>query len=285
MADHETVESELRELRSLVGKCSPEDTDFKAAWAQIKRVGGAFKGTRFPSRQRHDAAWEEFQALVAEVKRRQEITRAAWERRKRESERLKDRIVAIADSIRLSTGLEDAVLAAMTGGLSVVLDMLLGPLDDRKAELKQLGETLRRGWNLLAESKAAMLGRDKQAAFHALNEAKARLDRGWAAYKQEIQRAQAVRQRQHEERQSAWRERVVSNIRSLEERRDKLTGVLAHKERHLEELFEKRSDARSDDFRERVSGWIEEERASIVHIRRKLDQIEEWLRESRAKLR
>uniref|UniRef100_UPI004057AB47 hypothetical protein n=1 Tax=Candidatus Electrothrix sp. TaxID=2170559 RepID=UPI004057AB47 len=71
----------------------------------------------------------------------------------------------------------------------------------------------------------------------------------------------------------------------LEERRDKLNAVLAHKERHLDELHDKLRDARGDDFRSVVSGWISEEEAGIRDVKEKLGKVEDWIYEDREKLR
>lgn len=287
MADQQTVQAEIEKLRSMVSGSfwtAPAEIDFKATWAQIKIVGASFKGARFSTQEARESAWTEFQTLVEEVKRRQQSERDAWDRKRSESERLRDQIVALASDIRVSSGIEDLILALATGGASLVLEALLGPFDDRKSELQRLSARLREGWRRLGENKSKMLGRDKQAAFAALNEAKARLDEEWDKYKRERQRVWDEHQRQREQRRSAWRERMEQNIANLVERRERLTRVLAHKESHIEELYAKRADARSDDFRYVVSGWIDEEASAIREIRGKLEQVEEWLYEARSKL-
>ena len=79
--------------------------------------------------------------------------------------------------------------------------------------------------------------------------------------------------------------KIEVNIRNLEERREKLNAVLAHKERHLDELNDKLRDARGDDFRSVVSGWISEEEAGIGDVKEKLRKVEDWIYEDREKLR
>lgn len=74
-------------------------------------------------------------------------------------------------------------------------------------------------------------------------------------------------------------------IANLNERRERLYGVLAHKEQHLEELHDKLASARSEEFQARVAGWIDEERESISDIKNKLENIESWIDEEKEKLR
>ncbi|MEW6419337.1 MAG: hypothetical protein AB1480_14695 [Nitrospirota bacterium] len=46
-----------------------------------------------------------------------------------------------------------------------------------------------------------------------------------------------------------------------------------------------RSSAWSDSYRERVDGWISDERERIAEIERKIDQIKGWISDMTAKLR
>jgi len=57
------------------------------------------------------------------------------------------------------------------------------------------------------------------------------------------------------------------------------------KERHFDELHDKLRDARGDDFRSVVSGWISEEEAGIRDVKEKLRKVEDWIYEDREKLR
>lgn len=122
-----------------------------------------------------------------------------------------------------------------------------------------------------------MLGRDKKEAFEALKQAQELLDAAWDRWK-------SARQDTWEARREAWEERVQRNITNLKERLERLYGVLAHKEAHLEELQEKRDSAWSDDFRERVEGWVDEEEENIRSISEKIENIETWLEEERSKI-
>ena len=60
-------------------------------------------------------------------------------------------------------------------------------------------------------------------------------------------------------------------------------GDHGNRRSHLSELEDKRSSAWSDDFRDRVDGWISEEESRIADIESKMDQIRTWIAEARAK--
>lgn len=261
-------------------------SDWKAIWNQIKITGKSFKGSRFPSKEEHQSAWDKFQKLVSEVKSKQAEEQKEWENKKAESARLREKIVSQAKLARpYDSGLADVILTIATGGINLLLDAIMGPFDEEKQMLKSCGQQLQKGWTMLKENKERMLGRDKKIAFDALNETKELLDKRWKKYKEQRQRAWEQYQRERIRKHQAWKERVESNIRKLEERRERLNNVLTHKERHLDELYDKLREARSDNFRSVVSGWISEEESNISDIKEKLRKIEDWIYEDENKLR
>lgn len=266
------------------GLLSSGNPNFKDLWNQIRLIGASFKGVRYPSHDEHQNAWEHFQRLINDVKALQEKEQEKWDRNKHESSMYRDRIIAQADRARLSTAMDDLIINLVTMGLKGALDSLMGPFDERKHELLSAGEELKTGWNMLSEYKENMLGVDKQTAFTALNKAKAILDTEWGIYKRERQKAFEKHQQQFENKQQAWQDRVKENIRNLEERRDRLNAVLSHKESHLDDLHSKLDDAWSDDYKSRISGWIDEEKSNIDDIRNKLSKVEDWLYEAQSKL-
>jgi len=286
MNDYQEVNKNISKLESMVpGIFDFGKPDWKAIWNQIKITGQSFDGSRFPSKEEHEDAWKKFQHLVNEVKTKQAENQKDWERKKDESARLREMIVSQAQSARpYDSGLADLILTISTGGANLLLNAIMGPFDEEKQMLTSCGEQLRKGWSMLRENKERMLGKDKGMAFEALNETKELLDRRWETYKTERQRAWDEFQRERANKRHDWEQRIESNIRSLEERREKLNNVLAHKERHLDELNDKLSEAWSDDFRSRVSDWISEEESSITDIKEKLRNIEDWINENRDKL-
>jgi len=286
MSDYQEVTRNISKLKSMVpGILDFSTPDWKLIWNQIRITGQSFKGSRFPSKQEHEDAWNRFQELVTVVKERQSKEQKNWEKTKNESERLRDMIVSKAESAEpFDNGLADVILGIASGGVTLLLNAIMGPFDEEKSMLISCSKRLQDGWGMLRDNKGKMLGKDKGAAFNALNKTKALLDSRWDSYKQDRQRAWEEYQRQRSSRRHNWEEKIESNIRSLEERREKLNSVLAHKERHLDELYDKLRDAWSDDFRSRVSDWISEEESSISDIREKLNKIEDWIYENKDRL-
>lgn len=287
MSDYREINRNISKLESMVpGIFDFGKPDWKAIWNQIRVTGQSFKGARFPSKEEHESAWSRFQHLVAKVKEKQADNQKEWDKKKDESARLRDMIVSQARSARpYDSGLADVILMIATGGASLLLNAIMGPFDEEKEMLKSCGAQLQKGWAMLRENKEKMLGKDKGIAFEALNETKELLDRRWDSYKAQRQRAWEEYQRERAGKRHDWEQRIESNIRSLEERREKLNNVLAHKERHLDELYERLRGAWSDDFRSRVSDWISEEESSIADIKGKLSNIEDWIYENKDKLR
>jgi hypothetical protein len=287
MSDYKEVNRNITKLESMLpGILDFGKPDWKAIWGQIKVTGQSFKGVRFPSKEEHEAAWNKFQRLVDKVKAQQAEEQKEWEKKKEESARLRERIISQARAARpVDSGLAEVILTFATGGLNLLLDAIMGPFDEEKEQLKGCGRRLQKGWDMLRDSKEYMFGKDKGLAFEALNETKELLDQRWERYKAERQKAYEKYQREKAGKRRAWVEKVEGNIRKLEERRDKLNAVLAHKERHLDELHDKLRDARGDDFRSVVSGWISEEEAGIRDVKEKLGKVEDWIYEDKEKLR
>ena len=287
MSDHKEVNRNITKLESMLpGILDFGKPDWKKIWQQIRVTGKSFKGVRFPSKDEREAAWNRFQRSVDKVKAQQAEEQKKWEKKKQESARLRGRIISQARAARpVDSGLADFILTLATGGAYLLLDALMGPFDKEKEQLKACDRQLQKSWDMLGEYKEHMLGKDKGLAFEALNETKELLDQRWERYKAERQKAYEKYQREKAGKRRAWEEKVKANIRKLEERRDKLNAVLARKERHLDELHDKLRDARGDDFRSVVSGWISEEEAGIGDVKEKLRKVEDWIYEDKEKLR
>jgi len=284
--EYKKVLEEIDELESMIpdGIFSSEKPDWKSIWGQIRVVGASFKGVKFPTHDEHQEAWEHFQRIVAHVKESQAEEHQQWEEKKRESNEYKDEIIYQAELAKPSGPMGDLVLSIATGGLSTALSAIMGPFDERKDELISCSEHLKQGWALLNEHKENMLGRDKNEAYHALYQAKEQLDQAWADYKRERQQAfddyQAERQRKHDE----WVARIEANIDNLEDRRQSLLEKIAHREDILDNLQEKLNNAWSDDYRDNISSWIDEEEGKLNDLRSKLENVENWIEEARNKL-
>lgn len=264
--------------------------DFKALWNQIRATSAAFKGARFPSSSEHQEAWTRFQALVQRVKDKENERRRQFSQRQESSAAIRDDLLARASRVLPDDSfLTELVITLATGGLNIILeqalDALLGPFDKRKEELLRSSQLLRETWDRFSAQKAQLLRQDKDTVFHTLRNIQDRLDDLWAQYKAEREKAVDAYHRERRQRREAWRERRLENLQKNRDRRSRLDDVLTHKRDHLIILYGKLSEARSDEYRSRVEGWIEEERSAISDIERKIEEIDGWIDEDLEKLR
>ncbi len=296
MRDGSEIESLIDSLEALADEAEQNRGKWKVVWREIKNIGQAFKGSRFPTVEERQATWKRFQSIIARVKAGQERAKNEFAERIRQSEAHLEQIRSYAWSATPSSDLADAILAICTGGLSVVLDAglnaILGPFDERKYELQRCSQILKEGWTYLTEHKGEMFGKHKQQAFAAISSASDSLDSAWKAWKTGRQEAidhyRAEKHAAWEARQAkreAWEARMNENISELEDRLSRLEGALERRQGHLSHLEDQRSSAWSDSYRDRVDGWISEEHDRISDIESKISQIRGWISEMKAKLR
>jgi chromosome segregation ATPase len=296
MRDGSALEVLLDSLEALADKAEGKRTKWRDVWSEVKNVGQAFKESRFPTAQERQAAWGRFQSIIARAKACQQRARDEVEGRIRESERHLEQIHSYAWRATPSPESADALLAILTGGLSVLvkagIEAILGPFDERKLELQRCRDALKEGWAYLSRNKGEMLGKHKREAFEALSNASDSLGRAWDTWKTGRQRAiehyraekRAVWEARHAKRE-AWEARMRENISKLEDRLNRLESARDRRQSNLSRLEDMRDSARSDSYRERVDGWISDERARIAEIESKIDQTKGWISEGKAKLR
>jgi hypothetical protein len=166
MRDGSEIEVLLDSLETLADEAEGKRTKWRDVWSEIKNLGQAFKESRFPTAQDRQAAWNRFQSTVARVKAGQGQAREEVEERIRESERHLEQIHSYAWKATPSSESADALLAILTGGLSVLIkagmEAILGPFDERKLELQRCSEVLKEGWAYLSQNKGEMLGKHKK---------------------------------------------------------------------------------------------------------------------------
>ncbi len=296
MRDGSEIEALLNSLETLADEAEGKRKKWRDVWSEIKSIGQAFKESRFPTVQDRQAAWNRFQSIIARVKACQERARKEFEERFRKSERHLEQIRSYVWKATPSSESADALLAIFTGGLSVLIkvgiEAILGPFDERKLELQRCSEVLKEGWAYLSANKGEMLGKHKKEAFEALSNASDSLRRAWDTWKTGRQRAiehyRAEKRAAWEARQAkreAWEARMRENISRLEDRLDRLESALGRRQSNLSRLEDMKSSAWSDSYRERVDGWISDERERIAEIERKIDQVKGWILDTTAKLR
>jgi hypothetical protein len=280
------LEQMIDALGTSIGKVDSGKGKWRPIWDQIKTIGAGFKEVRYPSREIRQHAWERFQTLVTKVKDSQSAERREYESRLFISEQRKARILEAARDATPISPITHHIVDIVTLGMESAAKALLGvKTDERLEHLQYCSRRLKEGWALLEESKREMLGKDKSECFQALKNAQDALNAAWQQWKswQSEQRQHRIEHRR--EKREQFEGRVRTRIANLNVRRQRLYDVLAHKERHLEELRDKRDTARSDEFRARVAGWIDEELESMSDIKAKLENIERWIDEEKEKLR
>lgn len=296
MRDGSEIEALIDSLETLADEAEEKRAKWRDVWSEIKNIGQAFKESRFPTAKDRQAAWSRFQSIVAKVKACQARARREIEKRVHVSERHLDQIRSYAWKATPSSELADAIIALATGGLSVLIkagiEAILGPFDERKLELQRCSEALKEGWTYLSKNKGEMLGKHKKEAFEALSSASDKLERAWNIWKrgreQKIEHYHNQKRaawEAHQAKQEAWETRMKENLSKLEDRRDRLESALDRRRKNLSKLEDMRNSARSDSYRARVDGWIDEEHDRIAEIERKIDQVKEWISKIEAKLR
>jgi cell division septum initiation protein DivIVA len=296
MRDGSEIEALLDSLETLADEGEGKRAKWRDVWSEIKKIGQAFKESRFPNAQDRQAAWNRFQTIVARVKACQERARKEVDERVGKSEHHLEQIRSYAWKATPSSESADALLAIFTGGLSVLIkagiEAILGPFDERKLELQECSKALKEGWAYLSQNKGEMLGKHKKEAFDVLSNASDSLGRAWDTWKtgrqQAIEHYRAEKRAAWEARQAkreAWEARMRENISKLEDRLDRLESALDRRRSNLSRLEDMRSSAWSDSYRERVDGWISDEHERIAKIERKIDQIKGWISDMTAKLR
>jgi hypothetical protein len=272
--------------------------EWREVWTDIKATGAAFKQVKFPDRTDREQAWQRFQAAIDNVKTEQTRQREQRERAAADSSGHLDHIRALVSDAAPDDGLWRVVLGLCTGGISLIvetaLDAVLGRSDEVYADLHRRSALLREAGQYLSANKNEMRGADKATAFGAIQEGRQRLDSDWAQWKEAIREAKAARHQDYLERQArreerdakrrAWRDNQNAYIARLEDALERLEGARDRRQAHLRDLEEKRAEAWSDGFRDRVDGWISEEESNISDIEDKMRSVADKLEEAKGKL-
>lgn len=283
------IDREIDELESAVKSAERGGKQWKEIWGDFAKIRENLKGARFSSRETKDNLWSRVNSLNDRAREHHDLQRREWEKKASTSSQRKDEIVSIANTARPLSNLERMLSDMVVGPIEAIVDALtLGLLrteiDERKQELLHCSKQMQTAWELFSRYKDEILGKDKHEAFTTLREVQGQLDAAWESWKRAQAEFHERNHRAYEERKEGFRARVRENIQKLDDRLEKLYGVLQHKENHLSELRDKRDTAWNDDFRERVEGWIDEEERAVDDIQRKIDEIEGWREEERGKL-
>ncbi len=281
------LESCIDRIEQYGGDTAVGHVDWKSAWSLIGQTGKAFKETRYDIREEKNAAWARYQLAIETVKSRQELyfkEKAGRHDFFKSSEGHMYQVMALADHAKPSSGLGEFVLFLVTGGLygigKMILEDLLGKVDEERSELMRRSEYLKEAGAYLSDHKALMVGKHKQQAFEHMQPIRERLQADRQNWKQQKDEIYDEKRRQYEERQAEkeakriawedrqqeWRSKQGAFVASQDAWIERLEAKLEHQRAHLSELEQKRDDAWNDSFIERVSGWIDECENTISSI-------------------
>jgi hypothetical protein len=245
--------------------------DWRPVWSLCKEIQDTFRGYKgYPSREKHQAAWDRFQELRKRASRLADVEK---EKFAGQSDRLKDEILYEAKACYWSMS-ADFFVGSILGETTV-------------DEMKELQTRLNGAGRKLSENKALMTKADKEECFEAIKDARESHDRFWEKYKAMSADRRAAGQQRREEfeqKRSDWLGRVRANIAS---NRDKLAGARGALERtrdRIEEIEGKISDTDSAKWEGIFSEWLDEARDKERNIEESIERIEGWISEDEDKL-
>jgi len=122
--DYQELDSLIDQLRSTVHATDPHKGYWKELWDLVRMVGAGFKEVRYNTREEKDRAWQRFQDLCAEAKKRGDANRREMEKRQNEWERRKSQSASIRGDIE-GNAAKARPLSALERGIS---DIVLFPL-------------------------------------------------------------------------------------------------------------------------------------------------------------
>jgi len=140
-------------------------------------------------------------------------------------------------------------------------------------ELKLMSEYHQKAGQLLSQHKDDMTHEHKTDIFENLNRIRNTLDKYWEGYKKESQ-----------SKRDDFIARTRRNIAKNQERLEKQYTFLQHLEQNHSKNMDQLYEAKGDDFRNTVQGWIDETEEKISDTRQSITEIEGWIEEDQRKL-
>lgn len=236
--------------------------DWRPVWALCKEIQEDFRHARdFSSRDAHQAAWERFCAIRS---RASELADHEKEARKDQSKRHRDDLMYEMKGVEWSP-----------------IDDIMFFFDPTTVdEIKAMGRTLHEVGQKLKANKHLMLGEHKSEVFERMQEKRAQLDHFWEKRRE----AQGVRQRQYQDRQEAWREKVSANLQRNREKLSKAQSAAERVRDRINENEAKRSETNSAKWEGIFGEWIDRDMEKLSDIEENIARIEGWISEDESKL-
>jgi hypothetical protein len=229
--------------------------DWRPVWDKAKEIQTVFNsGIRYQTKELRDQAWTRFNNLRNEASQRANADR---ERRFSVSKGWRDQIMDVIESARFSR----------LGEMILFFDPMTAK------DMKQLAEFLKDAGRMLSEKKHQMLREHKEECFQRIQEIRQTHDSFWNEYK----KTREIRQQEHREKISAVLDRIEANISNNQTKKAKAEDALERAEANISKLDEMLENARGDDHRERVEGWLAEAHTKKESIEQSIRRIEEWI--------
>lgn len=239
-----------------------ERSDWRPVWALCKEIQHDFKVARdFPSGADRQNAWERFCSVRS---RASEL--ADYE---------KDAFIHQSKELR-----NDLFYRLKSVGWTPVNDILFFFDPTTVDEIKQMGTILHEVGQQLKEYKRYMTAEHKSEVFERMQEKHAELNHFWEKRKE----AQFVRNQEFERKREAFRARTLANIQKNRERLYKAEAAADRCRNHISELEDKLSSATSEEYADRVSGWLSEELNRLSDIQESIERFRGWIDEDESKL-
>ncbi len=282
----------ISDLEGLQRLCINRDASWKDFWATASDVHSEMQTAHLATKAEKDELWQRLSAIKAEGKEYAAIAQRERDERIERSSRHRNEIAKTIDRARPLTDLENSLTDLILFLPKLTARAILSPvglyeeLDERRGELQACSERMREAWNLFESYKHDMRGQEKREMFERLRKAQDTLDEAWARYKEsraDARNTAAERRAANAAKHEAFLERVQANIAKLEERLSRLHDIKEHKRNHLSDLQGKLDEARSDGYRTRVEGWIDEEESKLRNVEEQIEQVEAWLQEAKEK--
>jgi hypothetical protein len=300
------LESEIEDLRN--GHRTMYSRRYAEFFAHAKEIGQLFKESRSISHGERERLWGEFRALCDGVKEEADRERESRANNSRVKKSVIEGDIREAyywakganhvQDLREAESRLAAIFESMAGNDGRLTkedrDFLWEKWREAKAAVRERREWLSEihydHMRDIAGNCLSLAHGDPHAAKERIKRANVEMKQNpmnseqYSAIRQMLDEAWEAATKTASEKQDEWRERMENHVERWTELYEKNEDVVAKLEQQIEECEEMESNAKSDDFAERVRGWIDEKMAKIRDIQRTNRELEEKIRSAKSKL-
>lgn len=240
------------------------DASWRDFWNEVKEIGECFKNRdlRYPTHAERNQAWARFQALVSRTK----------QTRQERSEGLRRDLVAELDAIYLPLG---GIFSASVGVVAATFSAVGAPglpvmESSEKSLLRSAGADLKEVRTRYHEEKHTLTREDNDAVWKRIQQLHDEIQGAWEACEEAEQQGRLSRLHEAKARKEELLERLT-------DRRARIEDNIAANEERLE-------NARGDEYREKVEGWLEEGREQLEQLNERIDNVEAAIRDIEEKI-